>query len=864
MSRRPAVPTHLLAVGAVVLSGACSDSGGPPHPAIIAQLSGNHQTGPAGELLAQPIVVKVSDVSGAGVPNVTITWAVVDGGGALSAATTATDDLGVTAVTWTLGPAAGIDNNRVTASATGLDGSPATFLASGTANATIRGTVTVTSHLVPQLVSDVSGAGAHASNGMDAGGGSSTSWNPPHHAPVPGWPAEAGLDELIVTYRRGAVPGTADRSPSVRTLQAVGAVGSAVRDRLVSRLPPGAAEVAGVSPAILAARVRVPRERLADVAAALLRDPAVAVVERNALMGASPSSGEAVLAARPNDLLYPRQAWHFGMVDVPEAWAITTGSASVVVAVVSDGIRFDHPDVVANLTTDGFDFVSHLNVPVCGSAADSIDNAGDGDGYDADPTVPSSYRLEVSAGVLCVGAPRSTGGTGLALAGTLGAVGDNLTGVVGVNWNVRIRPVRIFGVMGLATFYDVAQGILYAAGLPADDGAGGTVQASTGSRLISLDGSGSASSEVLQNAVVAAHAAGALLVVSSGLSGAPDPQYPAVYPEVLSVSALLADGQLAGYSSFGPAVAVSAPGGDWTVGGADFGVMSTGWDFENSRPEYLTWRGTGMAVAHVSGIAALLLAQTPTLTREQLRSRLTAYAVDAGAPGRDDVYGAGIVNARNSLTQSLAPPQQIYVQLYDAASAALIETIPAEADGSYQFTGLPDGAYHVVAGQDENGDRQIGIPGRRWGAFGGPSSPTTVTVGGAGAYLASFPIGFPAEVEPNDALSQASALRVGAYVHGQVATQGSWDFFRIVIPKSGRYTVETSAWDGACGFALEENTILSLHDAAGSTIASNDDIDASALDYCSRITAALTSGTYYISVSGWLGRRYRASVREEP
>src|SRR3989442_406274 len=109
-----------------------------------------------------------------------------------------------------------------------------------------------------------------------------------------------------------------------------------------------------------------------------------------------------------------------------------------------------------------------------------ISNAADGDGPDPDPTIPASYSLD-STGT-CF-APDELGAHGLHVAGTIGAVGNDGIGVTGVNWSVRIRPVRALGVAGFGTLYDVAQAILYAAGFPAGDRGGGTVSASNRGEL---------------------------------------------------------------------------------------------------------------------------------------------------------------------------------------------------------------------------------------------------------------------------------------------------------------------------------------------------------------------------------------------
>src|SRR3990172_7215409 len=180
--------------------------------------------------------------------------------------------------------------------------------------------------------------------------------------------------------------------------------GAAIRSRLAAHVAPGRAEVTGVSPAILAARLHVPdRGRLADVAAGLRGDPAVAAVERNGLVRLLRDRRAAPrpLPTTPNEGGYPFPSWDYGMVDLPEAWSITTGSAAVLVAVVDDGIRFDHPDIATNLTGDGRDFVSNVKYPLCGSTTDSIGNAGDSDGYDLDPTIPASHGLYFDQDGVC-------------------------------------------------------------------------------------------------------------------------------------------------------------------------------------------------------------------------------------------------------------------------------------------------------------------------------------------------------------------------------------------------------------------------------------------------------------------------------
>jgi plastocyanin len=107
-------------------------TGPPPQTATaISQVSGNGQTGVAGTQLAASFVVRVTDDQGSGVSGIGVAWDVTVGGGSLSSAVTQTNSQGQASVSLTLGPAAGA--NTVTASVTGLTGSPVTFNATGTA-----------------------------------------------------------------------------------------------------------------------------------------------------------------------------------------------------------------------------------------------------------------------------------------------------------------------------------------------------------------------------------------------------------------------------------------------------------------------------------------------------------------------------------------------------------------------------------------------------------------------------------------------------------------------------------------------------------------------------------------------------------
>ena len=801
--------------------------------------SGDQQTGAASAALPQPLVASVQAPGNHPVGGVSVDWQVTSGGGSVSAPASVTTAQGLASINWTLGSGSGSQSAR--ASVAGLTPDTLGFAATSivAAPGSITGAVTTTTgYLVPPARAR-SGGGVALANSVVAPGAGMT-----------GQPRYTAHD-LIVTFRPGPIGAPLAGAAAMASPATAQSVVAAIRSRLAPREAPGRLRVSDVSPAILAARVRVERPQEMDSIANLLRaDPAVAAVARDRRIYAADRIGVPGDTI-PNDLAYPDQSWNYTMIDLPRAWSITTGSASVLVAVVDNGIRFNHPAIAANLTNDGYDFVSMGPDSLC--AGGTIDNADDGNGYDPDPTIPDDFIP--STDDTCLMGHFSIGGHGLHVAGTVGAVGNDGLVVTGVNWTVSIRPVRVLGLLG-GTVFDVAQGILYAAGLPASNGSGGFVQAPSAARIINVSLGGTCPSpgpgDVLHDAVIAATNANALVIAAAGNNSETAPFCPAAYPEALAVSAVAANALLASYSNYAGTAGIAAPGGD-LGSDASFLVLSATCDFTVNpcSPNYAYYGGTSQATPHVSGVAALLLAADPSLTSAQLRARLTGYALDVGAVGADAQYGAGIVNARNSLTQTLAPPAQLYVRLYDAASGALVATQLTSGGGSFTFNGLAAGAYNIFAGEDENGDGLIGVPGRRWGAFGGTATPIAVPVSASAGGVAFFSIGLPAEAEPNNAVGAANRLAVGGYTHGTLtqATDGT-DLFRVAIPQAGPYTFATTGWQGAfCRFALNVNTILTLSDSTGSFLAQNNDVNPAGRNFCSAISMSLSPGNYFLTVT---------------
>ncbi|HMS01839.1 MAG TPA: S8 family serine peptidase, partial [Gemmatimonadaceae bacterium] len=725
--------------------------------------------------------------------------------------------------------------------------------------------------------------------------GGATRGSPTREMATPDTPTpESAVDELLVVYHpsvhANATALTAGAPAARRNAVAVRAVRDAMRAALELPTLRDVVEPLGVSPLTLTSRVRLRAGVSRALAVQRLRaDPRVRSVEPNARVQSARApartlqrhvhdarraaeTGRATLErlarrwrfdvdeAFPLPGVYPdaayfvEQSWHYNTARFPQAWTVSEGSAAVIVAVVDDGMRFDHPAIAAQLTSDGYDFVSERSVLRC--AGGTVSNTGDGDGYDADPTIPESWQLAGN----CLWRLETEGAHGLHVATTISATANNGTGLVGGTAFTRIRPVRALGLAD-GTAYDVAQAILYAAGLPADDGAGGTVVPAGGAaHIINLSLGTSTPTTVMQAAVEQAHAAGVLLVAASGNAGNTVRNYPAAYPEVLSVTAVDPMLQRAWYASYGTTVDIAAPGGDVSVN-STHGVRSAAWDFVTGVPTTGSWNGTSMAAPHVSAAAALLKAVEPALTASTLRTRLLGAVIDLGAPGPDVHFGAGLLNVESALLG--APTRALQVVLVDATTGAERARMPVDASGAYRFAGLPDGAYWVFAGTDERGDGRVGLPGRVWGAAGGGATPSTVVVDGADTYDATFTVTPTTEVEPNNTVAQANVLRPDGYVLGTISATNDADMFAFLVTDPGTYRLSVVGQIGACGFARETDGRLSLLDGAGQLLERSLNVDTNAGNRCASITRVLAPGTYRVIVEGSTVGTYllRASAR---
>ncbi len=325
----------------------------------------------------------------------------------------------------------------------------------------------------------------------------------------------------------------------------------------------------------------------------------------------------------PTDRYYSYQ-WHYPLINLPDAWDITTGSSDVIVAVVDTGVLLDHPDLDGQLV-DGYDFISDTDISL------------DGDGIDDDPDDPGD----------CENVDGTSSFHGTHVAGTIAAATNNGTGAAGIAWKSKIMPLRALGSGG-GTTYDIMEAVKYAAGLENDSG---TLPASPADIInLSLGGEGATVYE--QQIYAEVRELGIIVVAAAGNDGATTKSYPAAYDDVLSVSAVTIDEDLASYSNYGSTIDLAAPGGSSTDSNGDGytdGVLSTCGDDSSGNIEmsYAFAIGTSMAAPHVSGVIALMKALYPALTPDEFDSLLAGGYLtrDLGDSGRDDSFGYGMIDA---------------------------------------------------------------------------------------------------------------------------------------------------------------------------------------------------------------------------
>lgn len=346
------------------------------------------------------------------------------------------------------------------------------------------------------------------------------------------------------------------------------------------------------------------------------------------------SSSGLVTARTANDPYI--QQWGYDVVGLPEAWNYTTGSRNVVVAVIDNGIVTSHPDLSENIW--------HNPGEIAGNGLDDDNNGyiDDTVGWDFvandnDPTPdPQILRGDKSD----IQISHAT-----AVAGIIGAVGNNMRDGAGIAWQVQLMNVRAADNEGNGENQGLADAIRYAV--------------KNGADIINLSVNSQHTAEDLTEALKLAIERGVAVFASGGNNGQPFstlPTYPVCSDKdqnkqwVIGVSAVGADRRLANFSNFGSdCIDLTAPGAD---------INSASW---YKVPGYVYgWNGTSFATPFASGAAALLKALRPEWKAEDIYRTLMNRVGHSCSGGSDsdyrDWYGNGLLRIDRAVRAAAVGP----------------------------------------------------------------------------------------------------------------------------------------------------------------------------------------------------------------
>jgi subtilisin family serine protease len=402
----------------------------------------------------------------------------------------------------------------------------------------------------------------------------------------------------------------------------------------------------------------------------------------------------------PNDTHYD-QEYGLGKINAPEAWNITTGSTKTVVAVLDTGVEYTHPDLYLNIwinqdeiptairseltdtDSDGLITFHDLNQSVNQGAGkitdlngngridggDLLDNSGgweNGSDDDSDGKVDDLIGWDF---INNDNDPLDDEGHGTHVAGTIGAITNNATGVAGIAWNVQIAAMKFLGASGSGS----------------TSGAIGSLNlaVANGIKISNNSWGGGGFSQALYNSLVAANNAGHVFVAAAG-NFASDNDATAFYPanydvaNVVAVAATNNQDALASFSNYGVnSVDIAAPGSS---------IYST---YRNGG--YASLSGTSMAAPHVTGVVALVRSLSPSLSVAGTVSRILAGA-DVISGLTTKVAGGRRLNAFRVIN-GLHPPVDIALSY-----SAVAENLPAGTIvGALSTTDLDSGDSHTYS-----------------------------------------------------------------------------------------------------------------------------------------------------------------------
>lgn len=424
-------------------------------------------------------------------------------------------------------------------------------------------------------------------------------------------------------------------------------------------------------------------------------------------------------AVLPNDPFFSaNQASYLEQARVPEAWAKTTGSEDVVIAIIDSGVDTDHPDIIGNI------WFNRDEIPLNGIDDDNNGFVDDLNGWDflentsdPHPKFNGKYTFE--------GINHGTIVSGIAAAST-----NNSEGLAGVCWTCKIMALRAVAGDGTGTTDDVAKAIQYAIDNKAD--------------IINMSFVGALTDEILNSAIKKAYDAGIVLVAAVGNDAARDfliggdldfrPLFPVCADgganNIIGVGSVERNNRKSSFSNFGfHCIDINAPGSG--IAAPQVFDARQGEPFDN---KYRTgWRGTSMSTPIVSGVAGLIKSINPRLSNEQVIAiiRETGKDITTENPLYLAQLGSGLLDAEQAVSLAeettgallgkKAPIKKsvVIVAPMSGHKAEIITQTTGVADPG-SFLAFPEafkgGAVALSGDIDSDGEREIiAAPGKNGG-----------------------------------------------------------------------------------------------------------------------------------------------------
>jgi subtilisin family serine protease len=356
----------------------------------------------------------------------------------------------------------------------------------------------------------------------------------------------------------------------------------------------------------------------------------------------------------PNDALLSSQ-WAIDKMNLKTAWNSSKGDSNVVIAVLDDGVNYNHEDLAPNIA------LNKGEMGTDGQGKDKRSNGVDDDkdgfkdnwrGWDFIQSgtwnMPGTWKPDNDPYP-----PLPTNSHGTNVAGCASAQADNSIGVAGPGFNCHIMPLKTGDSAGtLAAGYE---GIQYAG--------------KKGAKAINCSWGGTLDEDFVpfvQDVIDAAIERGSLVVASSGNQGTDNdntPFYPASCDGVLAVGATKEDDKAQGFSNYGKSVDVYAPGGN---------IYTTG--YPGNTNYNASFGGTSASAPVAAGVIGLMAAKYPNWTPEFLNRQIVETCDNVVNPGNRTKYW-GRVNAYNALTVPSYPGLVVATFAVDGEDQGVLEYI---------------------------------------------------------------------------------------------------------------------------------------------------------------------------------------------